>query len=69
VIPPQLNLVTETACNSVWFLPLHRDRLLVCNRTNSLYIMSINGDVRVTIGVFVIVVVSILDCMCREYSY
>ncbi len=45
-LPPQLNLVTDTACYCARFLPMHRDRLLVCNGTSSLYVMSITGEVR-----------------------
>ncbi len=46
MLPPQINLVTETACNCICFLPLNRDRMLVCNRTPSLYVMSVSGEVR-----------------------
>jgi WD40 repeat-containing protein SMU1 len=44
--PPQTNLLTDCASNTVHFLPRNRDQLLVCNRTGSMYIMSVTGDVR-----------------------
>ncbi len=43
---PQPTLLVECAVNSVSFLPRHRDQLLVSNRTNSLYVMSLTGEVR-----------------------
>ncbi len=43
--PPQSSMLTDCACNTASFLPRHRDQLLVSNRTGSLYIMSLAGEV------------------------
>lgn len=70
-LPPQVNLVTETVCNNIWFLPHNRDRLLVCNKTSSLYIMSVTGEVRCLMCVSALqavveVVVGVVCCSCWQ---
>ena len=55
--PPQASMLTDCACNSVAFLPRHRDQLVVSNRTGSVYIMSLAGEVRWMLG-----------CAARWYS-
>lgn len=48
LMPPQLNAVTETACNNVLLLPRASDRVVCCNRTSKMYMVTLVGDVVAT---------------------
>lgn len=45
--PPQVSSSGDVAINSVALFPANQDQVVVCNRTSTVFLMTLQGQVRV----------------------